>query len=111
MTLHGHPARLKRLRGAASISRGWGDIDAVEPQPGIYNGGYLRKIRDYAELCEKNGIYIFLDMHQELCSNRYGDGAPGWATIAAGAACEKPLFVWAEGGFTGEAVHTAYEHF
>lgn len=79
--------------------------------PAFMDDGYLRKIRDYAELCEKHGIYIFPDMHQELYSDLYGDGVPGWATIAAGAACEEPLFVWAEGCFTGEAVHTAYDHF
>lgn len=84
---------------------------AVEPQPGVYDDSYLQKIREYAQLCAQNGMYVFLDMHQDLYSDLYGDGAPEWATISDGAEYEKPLFVWAEGYFTGEAVHTAYDHF
>lgn len=49
---------------------------AVEPQPGVYDDNYLRKIREYADLCARNGIYIYLDMHQDLYSDLYGDGAP-----------------------------------
>ena len=29
---------------------------AVEPQPGVYDDNYLRKIREYADLCARNGI-------------------------------------------------------
>lgn len=47
---------------------------AVEPQPGVYDDNYLRKIREYADLCARNGIYIYLDMHQDLYSDLYGDG-------------------------------------
>ena len=84
---------------------------AVEPQPGVYDDNYLRKIREYADLCARNGIYIYLDMHQDLYSDLYGDGAPGWATLAEGAEFEEKIFVWAEGYFTGEAVHKAYDNF
>lgn len=84
---------------------------AVEPQPGVYDDAYLEAIRDYADLCAQNGIYVFLDMHQDLYSDLYSDGAPEWATFADGAEYEEPVFVWAEGYFTGEAVQTAYDHF
>lgn len=84
---------------------------AVEPQPGVYDDTYLKAIRSYADLCAQNGIYFFLDMHQDLYSELYGGGAPGWATFSDGAEYEKPLFVWAEGYFTGEAVQTAYDNF
>lgn len=84
---------------------------AVEPQPGLYDDAYLKTIRDYADLCAQNGMYVFLDMHQDLYSDLYADGAPEWATFPDGAAYEEPLFVWAEGYFTGEAVHAAQDHF
>lgn len=88
--------------------------DAVEPHPGEYNEEYLAKVRRVADLCEKYGIYFYLDMHQDLYSggkDLAGDGAPEWACLTDGAKQKPTKFVWAEGYFWGKAVHRAFDSF
>ncbi len=88
--------------------------DGVEPNPGEYNKEYIAKVRKVADLCEKYGIYFFLDMHQDLYSGfdgGAGDGAPPWACLTDGAKFKKTRFVWAEGYFWGKAVHRAFDSF
>jgi endoglycosylceramidase len=48
--------------------------------------------------CEKHGIYVFLDWHQDLYTayRRCGDGAPKWAVLY-GAKPVKTRVIWAEG--------------
>lgn len=58
--------------------------DGVEPEPMQYDNEYLGKVSRFIELSAKNDIYVFLDMHQDLYSCKYGDGAPEWATITDG---------------------------
>ena len=52
----------------------------VEPQQGKYNETYLQVIRDQLSNLADNGLYAFLDMHQDVLSKRFGtyDGAPSW---------------------------------
>lgn len=88
--------------------------DAVEPEPNKYNEEYLDRVYAIADLCEKYGIYFYLDMHQDLFSGAKetaGDGAPAWACITDGAKFTKTKLVWAEGYFWGKAVHRAFDHF
>ncbi len=85
--------------------------DAVEPQPNQYDEEYLDKIQKVADLCEKHGIYFYLDMHQDLYGGRLGDGAPEWACLTDGAEFKPTKFVWAEGYFWGKAVHKSFDNF
>lgn len=89
--------------------------DAVEPEPFKYDEEYLDKIEKVADLCEKYGMYFYLDMHQDLYSGfegTYGDGAPQWACITNGIKYpDKTRFVWAEGYFWGRAVHKCFDNF
>lgn len=88
--------------------------DAVEPEPQKYNEEYLGRVREIADLCEKYGIYFYLDMHQDLYSGYKGcagDGAPEWACMTNGAKFKPTRFVWAEGYFWGKAVHNAFDSF
>lgn len=88
--------------------------DSIEPEPGKYNEENLDKIQKVADLCEKYGIYFYLDMHQDLYSGApktAGDGAPEWACITEGAKFMPTRFVWAEGYFWGKAVHKAFDNF
>ena len=88
--------------------------EAVEPEPGVYNDEYLESVRTMLDMCEQNGVYVFLDMHQDLYSgfgDGPGDGAPAWATLTGKYKYKKPRFVWAEGYFWGRAVHTAFDDF
>ncbi len=88
--------------------------DAVEPEPGKYNMAYLNKIRSYLDECEQKGIYVYLDMHQDLFSHygeNVGDGAPDWATDTGKYKPVPTRFVWAEGYFWRGFVHKAFDNF
>lgn len=54
--------------------------EAIEPEPYLYDRSYLDRISQMVEQASRRGIYVLLDMHQDLYS-RYlqGDGAPHWA--------------------------------
>lgn len=86
--------------------------DCIEPEPGKYNDEYLQKVAQIGKELEANGIYFYLDMHQDLYSPQFGaDGAPKWACITDGAKREKQWFIWAEPYFAGKAVSNAFSHF
>jgi endoglycosylceramidase len=54
--------------------------EAIEPEPSIYNRSYLHEVEKMAEQASERGIYVILDMHQDLYSRWFGgDGAPSWA--------------------------------
>ncbi len=84
--------------------------DAVEPEPGIYNDEYLSKIADFSRMAEKHGLSLYLDMHQDLFSSDFEDGAPSWATITKGHTYEKTE-LWSEAYLTSAAVQTAFDSF
>ena len=51
--------------------------EAIEPQPGIYNLSYLDKVEKMVDQASVRGMYVLLDMHQDLYSRwLHGDGAP-----------------------------------
>lgn len=87
---------------------------AVEPEPGKYCADYLERLSRIMDWCETYGIYVILDMHQDLytsCGQNSGNGAPGWATLTDGEEFEETMLVWAEGYFFNGAVHAAFDHF
>jgi endoglycosylceramidase len=58
--------------------------EAIEPEPGVYDQIYLDRVGKMVEQASKRGIYVLLDMHQDLYSRWLrgdvcGDGAPYWA--------------------------------
>ena len=87
----------------------------LEPQMEHYNEGYLQSIDKIFALAEKYGVYILLDMHQDIYSGNdgqsVGDGAPSWAVITDGAKPRMPIFVWADGYFMGKWVHRSFDNF
>ncbi len=85
----------------------------VEPEKGKYNEEYLDSIEKIMDECHEKGIYVYLDMHQDLyCSKTgAGDGAPDWAIDSAPYKFQKTKIVWAEGYFWGRAVHRAFDNF
>lgn len=88
--------------------------DAIEPQKGQYNKEYIDFICSILDECEKAGIFVYLDMHQDLYSgfgDGCGDGAPDWACLTDKYKYHKAKFVWAEGYFWGRAVHRAFDNF
>ena len=88
--------------------------DAVEPEMGGYDEKFLGFIKDILDECEKENVFVYLDMHQDLYSgfgDGDGDGAPAWASMTGKYKFSKPKFVWAEGYFWGRAVHQAFDNF
>jgi len=84
--------------------------DGLEPEPGKYNEEYLLEIDKRIEWAGENGIYVFLDMHQDLYGAKFSDGAPDWATIDEG----KPHYkgeIWSDSYLISPAVQTAFDHF
>ena len=86
--------------------------DGLEPQINQFDEAYLRKLDGWIELAKKHGIYVFLDMHQDLYSYKYSDGAPEWATLiddqqhAAGNGA-----VWDDAYLTSPAIQRAFDNF
>lgn len=84
--------------------------DGVEPNPGQYDLQYLRRLRQVIQWAREAGLYVFLDMHQDLFSASFGDGAPAWATLTDGLAYE-PYPLWSDAYLHNEAVQRAFDHF
>lgn len=84
--------------------------DGLEPEPGSYADSYVEELRRLIRLAAKHELRVFLDMHQDLYSSSFGDGAPAWATVTDGetfAASEK----WSDGYLFSSAVQNAFDHF
>ena len=53
---------------------------ALEPEPGVFDEGYLRQIEETVEILAAHGILSLIDMHQDMYNERFeGEGAPDWA--------------------------------
>ncbi len=94
----------------------------IEPEPNRYNRAVLEEIGTFLDECEKNNIYVILDMHQDLFGafnkrvyskkdNGMGNGAPRWACITNGVRYKNHRFLWAAGYFNDKAVHNAFDNF
>lgn len=84
--------------------------DGLEPEPGKVSPSYIERIANVVALAKSRGIYVLLDMHQDLYSVKFSDGAPAWATLDDG----KPYTVgrvWSDAYASSEAVQTALDHF
>lgn len=84
--------------------------DGLEPEPGVYNEAYLKEIDQRIEWAAANDIFVVLDMHQDLYSVKYADGAPEWATLDE----EKPHTtgaIWSDAYTLSAAVQTAFDNF
>jgi len=84
--------------------------DGVEPQPGKIDENYLKGIDLRIKWAKKYGIYIILDMHQDLYSVKYSDGAPEWATLSEGKEHIQGE-LWSDSYLMSPAVQTAFDNF
>ena len=84
--------------------------DGLEPEPGVYNEAYLKEIDKRIAWAKKHNIFVVLDMHQDLFSVKYSDGAPEWATLDEG----KPHTtgaIWSDAYMMSAAVQTSFDNF
>ncbi len=84
---------------------------AVEPEPGKYNPACLAELDRRVAWAAKHGMYVVLDMHQDLFSMKFSDGAPEWATLTDGKPHVAAGEVWSDAYFTSPAVQTAFDNF
>lgn len=85
--------------------------DGLEPEPGVYNEPYLRGIDQQIAWAAENDLFVILDMHQDLYSVRFADGAPEWATLTDDLPHIEESEVWSDAYFTSPAVHAAWNNF
>ncbi len=85
--------------------------DALEPEPGKYNEAFIKTIDERIAWAKANGLYVMLDMHQDLYGSKFGNGAPAWATLDEGLPYTRPEGVWSEAYYTSDAVQTAFDNF
>lgn len=88
--------------------------EAIEPLPGLYNEAYLEALANIFDKCANHGIYVYIDMHQDLYAgfgDGPGDGAPKWACLTDKHQYKKPRFIWGESYLRSKAVHTAFDNF
>jgi endoglycosylceramidase len=84
---------------------------AVEPQPGVYDDGYLRHIAQTVATLSHYGIVSLLDFHQDQYNQLFqGEGFPSWSVQDDGLPPEPQL------GFGGDyvgmpALQRAFDHF
>ncbi len=86
----------------------------MEPSPGKYNETAIASLIKIMNCCAEKGIYVFIDMHQDLYSSEIdaaGDGAPRWAVLTDEYKAKPYRFVWAEAYFWGRACHRAFDNF
>lgn len=59
--------------------------EAIEPERGVYDETYLDKVETLLEEAASRGIYVVVDMHQDIFSRWFhGDGAPRWVVEETG---------------------------
>lgn len=85
--------------------------DGVEPQPGEYDIEYLDKVKEAILLAEKYGLYVMVDMHQDLFARKFIDGAPDWATLDEGAYHPEGCTMWYEAYLQSDAIINAADNF
>ncbi len=88
--------------------------DGVEPECGEYDESYLVKVDERIAWARQNGIYVMIDMHQDLWGRKqpiHGDGAPPWATFDEGKPHVPGKAVWSDAYFLSPMVQTAFDNF
>ena len=87
------------------------DWSELEPKCGQYNEDYLQQIDQQIALAKANGIYVYLDMHQDLWGVKAIDGAPEWATLDEGLPHVQNPDFWQESYWTSPMVQKAFDNF
>ena len=85
--------------------------DAVEPAPGKIDDEYLRKVKDIVRMAEESGVYVMIDMHQDLFAQKFIDGAPDWACLDEGLPHPSDCNLWYEAYLKSDAIIRAADNF
>jgi endoglycosylceramidase len=105
------PADFARIRGwgmnAIRLGIFW---DGLEPRPGVFDQAYLGRIARLVGYAKAQGLYVLLDMHQDLYSVKFADGAPVWATLDDGQP-HAAVSNWNDAYYVSPDVQAALDHF
>jgi len=87
--------------------------EAIEPEPGSINEAYLAQLDKRVKWAADNGIWLVLDMHQDLYGRAFGsNGAPRWATVNDSLTFDAAKSsVWSDAYFFSPAVQKAFDSF
>jgi endoglycosylceramidase len=85
--------------------------DGLEPQPGVFDEKYLKAVDQRIAWAKAAGIRVMLDMHQDLFSCKYSDGAPEWATLTDGLPHVDGGGVWSDAYLSSPAIQRAFDNF
>ncbi|MDY7083043.1 MAG: cellulase family glycosylhydrolase [Halobacteria archaeon] len=85
--------------------------EGIEPERGEFDQEYLERQREIVRQFADNGVYVLIDMHQDLYAAEFGgDGAPAWAIYDGGYDYEL-RDPWYRSYFFEPAVQTAFDNF
>ncbi len=111
---HG-PEQFAQMRGWGMNSIRLGIFwDGVEPEPGKYDDAYLQEVDKRVAWAKANGLYVILDMHQDLYGPAFrsgGDGAPAWATLTGDMPEIAMGSVWSDAYNSSPAIQAAFDNF
>lgn len=86
---------------------------AVEPEPGRYDEAYLQSVDERVGWARDAGLYVILDMHQDLYGEAVpgGNGAPAWASLDDGLPHFTVGDIWSTAYYVSPKVHRVFDHF
>lgn len=84
--------------------------DGLEPEPGKINEEYLKEIDKRVKWAEENGIWLVLDMHQDLYGRKFDNGAPDWAVLDENLP-HRTGEVWSAAYMISPAVQKSFDNF
>jgi endoglycosylceramidase len=84
--------------------------DGAEPEPGKFDEKYLDEIEKKVSWAAMHNIYVMLDMHQDLFSRKFSDGAPLWATLDENLPHQTGS-VWSDAYLMSMAVQRSFDNF
>lgn len=85
--------------------------DRIEPAPDRYDEEYVALVARHARLAWEQGLYVVIDLHQDLFGMGFGlHGAPRWACDEAAYAAFEPTSPWFFNYFSAE-VSSCFDRF
>lgn len=85
----------------------------IEPECGVYDEEYLSALDKKVADAKANGIYVLLDMHQNLWGKGVprGSGAPPWAMLTKDLPHIAEGPIWSMAYFQSERIQKSFDHF
>lgn len=85
---------------------------AIEPEPGRYDEDYLKLVDQYVAWAKNSDLYVILDMHQDLFSEKIpgGNGMPAWATLDDGQPHRTVGHIWSTAYYVSPMVHRVFDN-